>query len=50
MKFQGEHQVDSFRSESDRRKAFSAQDFDAIPRQGTYHSGIYNVPRTTVKT
>jgi len=46
----GEHQVDSFRTEAERRKAFSANSFDSIPRQGTYHSGIYNVPRTTVKT
>ncbi|CAF3003381.1 unnamed protein product [Rotaria socialis] len=47
---QGENQVDSFRTEAERRKAFSANTFDSIPRQGTYHSGIYNVPRTTVKT
>jgi len=46
----GENQVDSFRTEDQRRKAFSANSFDSIPRQGTYHSGIYNVPRTTVKT
>jgi len=46
----GENQVDSFRTESERRKAFSANSFDSIARQGTYHSGIYNVPRTTVKT
>ncbi len=48
--FQGVNQVDSFRTEAERRKAFSANTFDSIPRQGTYHSGIYNVPRTTVKT
>lgn len=45
-----EHQVDSFRTEAARRKAFSAHTFDSIPREGVYHSGIYNVPRTTVKT
>lgn len=45
-----EHQVDSFRNEAERRKAFSANTFDSIPRQGVYHSGNYNVPRTTVKT
>ena len=48
--FQGENQVDSFRTEAERRQAFSAHSFDSIPRQGVYHSGIYNVPRTTVKT
>lgn len=48
--FQGEHQVDSFRTEAERRQAFSANYFDAIPRQGTYHTGIYDVPRTTVRT
>ena len=48
--FQGENQVDSFRTESERRKAYSAHSFDSIARQGTYHSGIYNIPRTTVKT
>jgi len=48
--FQGENQVDSFRNESERRKAYSANSFDSIARQGTYHTGIYNVPRTTVKT
>lgn len=47
---QGENQVDSFRTEAARRKAFSANSFDSIARQGQYHSGIYNVPRTTVKT
>lgn len=47
---QGENQVDSFRTEAERRKAFSANSFDSLARQGTYHSGIYNVPRTTVKT
>ena len=48
--FQGENQVDSFRNEAERRRAYSANSFDSIARQGTYHSGIYNVPRTTVKT
>ena len=48
--FQGENQVDSFRTDTERRKAFSANTFDSMARQGTYHSGIYNVPRTTVKT
>jgi len=48
--FQGENQVDSFRTEAERRRAYSANSFDSIPRQGTYHTGIYNVPRTTVKT
>ena len=47
---QGENQVDSFRTETERRKAYSANSFDSLARQGTYHSGIYNVPRTTVKT
>jgi hypothetical protein len=47
---QGENQVDSFRTEAERRKAYSANSFDSLARQGTYHSGIYNVPRTTVKT
>ncbi|CAF1022514.1 unnamed protein product [Adineta steineri] len=46
----GVNQVDSFRSETERRRAYSANSFDSIPRQGTYHTGIYNVPRTTVKT
>jgi hypothetical protein len=47
---QGENQVDSFRTEAERRKAYSANSFDSLARQGTYHTGIYNVPRTTVKT
>jgi len=46
----GENQVDSFRTEAQRRKAFSANSFDSLARQGTFHTGIYNVPRTTVKT
>ncbi|CAF1337684.1 unnamed protein product [Adineta ricciae] len=46
----GENQVDSFRTETERRRAFSANSYDSIPRQGVYHTGIYNVPRTTVKT
>jgi hypothetical protein len=48
--FQGENQVDSFRTESERRKAYSANTFDSVARQGSHHTGIYNVPRTTVKT
>jgi len=46
----GENQVDSFRTEAQRRKALSANSYDSLARQGTYHTGIYNVPRTTVKT
>lgn len=44
-----EPRIDSFRSEDERQKAFSASFTDSIPRQGVQHSGIYNVPRTTVK-
>jgi len=46
----GENQVDSFRNERERRQAHSATTYDSIARQGTFHTGIYNVPRTTVKT
>ncbi|CAF0779654.1 unnamed protein product [Didymodactylos carnosus] len=46
----GEAQIDSFRDENERRKAHSATMYDSLARQGTFHTGIYNVPRTTVKT
>ncbi|CAF0957812.1 unnamed protein product, partial [Didymodactylos carnosus] len=46
----GEAQIDSFRTDDERRKAYSATTYDSLARQGTFHTGIYNVPRTTVKT
>lgn len=44
-----EPRIDSFRSEDERQKAFSASFTDSMPRQGVRNSGIYNVPRTSVK-
>jgi hypothetical protein len=42
--------VDSFRTEAARKRAFSTNALDSIPRQGVnaFKQGVYNVTTTTL--